>query len=230
MNDRHIKWILLASLLVNALVIGFFAGRVGRGGFNPPMMAALRGPGGGPGPGEMGPGPMGPGQMGPEPMGPGQQGPGQQGLGNVDRAAVAVVRAALQAERPAMDKALADLAAARGKSAALIRAESLNPAELDKSLEQMRASSLEVLTSFHRSIAAAAAKLDPTQRAALARYLMGAQQGRNGAMGALGPPAAPRDMLRERQIERLQGRPQDRRQGRQGPQGLGPNPPPPPPE
>ena len=175
MNDRHIKYVLLASLLVNALAIGFLAGHVGREGFNPRMMAA-RGFGPAGGPGGPGGGPVGPNN-------------------NVDRAALAIVRQALQAERPATNKALADLAAARARSAALIRADVLDAAALDKSLADMRASSMAALESFHRSVAAAAAKLDATQRMSLARFLERAPQGRNSPMGVLGPPAAPRGML-----------------------------------
>lgn len=187
MNDRHIKWILLASLLINAAGLGYLAGHVGRGGFGGPgMMAFNRG--------------------GPE-NGPGN-GPGN-GQGNPNnRAAMVALRAALDAERPTMDKALKDLADARMQSAGIIRAETLNGPELDKSLEQIRASSLEALASFHRSVAAAAAKLDAPQRGLLARFLDRARQNRANPLGALGPPgAALRGGPRERQIERLQGGP-----------------------
>jgi uncharacterized membrane protein len=138
--DSKLKWILLVSLLINAALVGFMIGNMGRGGFR-----------GGPG------------------MNFNRQmsGPAR---GN-DQAAREALREAFQAERPAMTKALQDLGQARGESAAIIRAETLDAAALEKSMAEMRAHSSEAMASFHRSIAAAAAKLDPPRRAGLARML-----------------------------------------------------------
>ncbi len=152
MNGK-LKWILLASLVINAALIGFVIGNMGRGGFRggPGMMSFNR-------------------QM---------PGPGR---GN-DQAAREALREAFKAERPAMTKALRDLAQARGQSAAIIRAETLDAAALEKSMTEMRAHSSEAMASFHRSIAAAAARLDAPRRAGLARML-DREPGRGG-MGGL---------------------------------------------
>ena len=152
--DSKLKWILLASLLVNAALVGFAVGNMGRGGFRggPGMVMFNRpGPGGGPGPGR-----------------------------SNDQPAREALRDAFQAERPAMSKALEELGQARAQSAALIRAEALDAAALDKSMAEMRAHSAEALASFHRSIAAAAAKLDTPHRAGLARMLDREPSGRGG--------------------------------------------------
>lgn len=142
--DGKLKWILLASLLINAALAGFMIGNMGRGGFRggPGFVTFNR-------------------QL---------PGPDRDGRGN-DQAARDALRDAFQAERPAMTKALEALGQARARSAALIRAESLDAAALDKSMTEMRGYSAEALASFHRSIAAAAAKLDGSQRGRLARLL-----------------------------------------------------------
>lgn len=148
--DGKLKWILLASLLVNVALVGFAVGNMGRGGFRGgPGMVMLN-----------------------------RQGPGP-GRSN-DQPAREALRDASQAERPAMSKALEELGQARAQSAALIRAEALDAAALDKSMAEMRAHSAEALASFHRSIAAAAAKLDAPHRAGLARMLGRKPSGRGG--------------------------------------------------
>ena len=78
--DRNLKWILLASLLINAALVGFFVGNMGRGGF--------RG---------------GPGMMFNRPA----PGPGRD-RGN-DQGARDALRDAFAAEQPAMAKALKEL-------------------------------------------------------------------------------------------------------------------------
>ncbi len=196
-SNRTLKWVLLASLLANALVVGFVVGNMGRGGFRPMI-----------------------GQM--MVRGEGRDGPGGPNRPG-DPATAQTLRESFQAERPAIDKALKDLAAARKQSAAIIRAETLDAAALDKSLADMRASSAEALESFHRSIAAAAAKLDVQHRAPLARLLDRPPQGRG--MGA-GPGPGPG--------QGMGGGPRGERERMQGPPpgDMPPleNPPPPPPQ
>ncbi len=161
MSERTIKWVLLVSLLANALLVGFMVGQVGRGhpfgGFDRPM--AMRGPG---------------------------DRPMDRPRG--DEATRTVLREAFAAERPAVEKAIADIRAARAQSAALVRAETLDAAALDTALAQMRLASDAALASFHRSIAAAAAKLDAEHRGALARMLERAPGQRNARRGPPGPP------------------------------------------
>lgn len=191
-SNSTLKWVLLASLLANALVVGFVVGNMGRGGFRPMMM--MRGDG------------------------PNRQGPGDR---TGDPATRDTLRESFQAERPALDKAVKDMAAARKQSAEIIRAETLDAAALDKSLADLRASSAEALESFHRSIAAAAAKLDAQHRASLARLLDRAPQGRGGMGGGMGGMGGPgRDGRGDR--ERLQGPPP----GDMPPGDMPPGPPP----
>ena len=154
--ERNLKWILLASLLVNAVLVGFVIGNMGRGGFRGPGMMTFNRSVPGPGPGRAN-----------------------------DRIAREALRDAFNDEQPAMSKALQELGEARGRSAALIRAEALDSAALEKSLAEMRSHSAEALASFHRSIAAAAAKLDAPHRAGLGRMLDREPQGR-GTGGRFG--------------------------------------------
>lgn len=141
MTDRHLKWILLGSLLFNALLIGFLAGQVGRGGLATFDLGAPA---------------------------------FRQGLErpmSADRPSQGILREALEAERPAMAKALADMAAARARSVALIRAENLDAGALESAMGEIRASGAAAQAAFHRAIGTAAAKLDGPRRAALAQSL-----------------------------------------------------------
>jgi len=173
MMDRYVKWILLASLLVNAALVGFMVGNAGRGGF--------RG---------------GPGMI----INRALPGPNRDRSDQVTRDAL---REAFEAERPVMDKALQGLGEARGKSASIIRAETLDGTALDQSLTEMRTHSADALASFHRSISTAAAKLDAQHRAGLARLLDRAPQARrrnltSGAGPGIEPgllPGEARDVL-----------------------------------
>ena len=180
MTDRHIKWILLASLLINAVLVGFLVGSGGRGGFRPMMAPLMR------------------------PFNNAMDRPGQPGRsgermiermqdrnGRADQPTREALREAFQAERPAMNKALKDLAAARAKSADLIRAETVDGPALDASLAQMRLHSDEVIAAFHRALAASAGKLAAAQRRVLARQLDRAPGQRGGNM----PAGMPRGVL-----------------------------------
>ena len=159
MNDRHFKWILLVSLLINAALVGFMAGNAGRG-FRP-----------------------GPGMMG---FNRAMPGPNRGGERANEQPAREALRDAFEAERPAMAKALKDLAEARDRSAAVIRADSLDSGALTQSLEEMRARSNDALASFHRSIITAAGKLDGPSRAGLARLLNRGPQTRNNPGSDMG--------------------------------------------
>jgi len=160
MTERRIKLILLISLLVNALFIGYLIGNGGRGGLRPMIARPFNNDG--------------PGRM----QGRDQARGDQRG----DQETRQALRDAFQAERPAMNKALQDLAAARKKSAELIRAETVDAAALDAALAEVRLSSDAVMAAFHRSLAASAAKLDATQRRVLARQLDRAPGMRGGNM------------------------------------------------
>ncbi len=154
------KWIVIVSLLLNAALVGFIAGHEGRGGFRQPggPFAALQ-----------------------RRDGPGATRP------NADNATREALRAAFEAERPAMEKATQDAIEARNRSVALITAETVDAPALDDSLSQMRTHSIEALAAFHRALRAAALKLDVQHRRGLGRLL---ERQRNDApMGALGPPA-----------------------------------------
>lgn len=157
--DSKLKWILLASLVINAALVGYMMGNMGRGGF--------RG---------------GPGMMGFNRPSPG---PGSPGRAN-DQVAREALHEAFQAERPALSKALEELGRARGRTSALIRAEALDAAALDTFMAEMRGHSAEALASFHRSIAAAAAKLDASHRGGLARLLDREPSGRGGGGMGMG--------------------------------------------
>lgn len=156
MNDRTLKWILLASLLVNTLLIGFMVGQAGR---DRPFAMMDR------------------------PLADRMQGERPRG----DEATRQVLRDSFAAERPALEKAVADIRAARAQSAALVRAETLDAAALDASLAQLRLGSDAALASFHRAVAASAAKLDAQHRGLLARMLERAP-GR-GQLRRMGPPS-----------------------------------------
>jgi uncharacterized membrane protein len=169
MTERHIKWILLASLLANAVFIGFLVGNGGRG--LRPIMATLT-----------------------RPLDGDRRDERRVERNNADRAdqpTREVLRQAFAAERPAMHKALQELAAARKQSVALIRAETVDGPALDAALAQIRLSSDEVIAAFHRAVAVSAGKLDATQRGALARLLDRAPGRRGGS-----PAGVPRDVLR----------------------------------
>ncbi len=140
MTDRHLKWLLLASLLINAVLVGFLAGRVGRGGL--PGFDA-------------------------RPAGFMDRGMNRQGGGAVQE----ILAEAMKAERPAMDRAMRDMQAARARGIEIIRAETLDTAALEQIFSEMRSHNTEALAAFQRAIGAAAAKLDPPRRAALARFL-----------------------------------------------------------
>jgi len=182
---RATTWVLLGSVLVNAVLIGFVVGNMGRGGmrFMPQAM------------------------MDRDDRRDDRREERREERRDRDddrrerqageQSARDTLRAAFEAERPALDKALGDLSAARAKAAGLIRAEPMDAAALDAAMAEMRLHSDAALASFHRSIAASAGKLEPRQRGALARMLERAPQGRQRPMGALGPPGAPREMLRE---------------------------------
>jgi len=173
MTERHIKWILLASLLANAVFIGFLVGNGGRG--LRPIMATLT-----------------------RPFEGDRRDERRVERNNADRTDRAdqptreVLRQAFAAERPAMHKALQELAAARKQSVALIRAETVDGPALDAALAQVRLSSDEVIAAFHRAVAVSAGQLDATQRGALARLLERAPGRRGGS-----PAGVPRDVLRD---------------------------------
>jgi uncharacterized membrane protein len=165
------KWVLLASLLVNAAFLGFAVAQItGRGfGPRPPMMM----------------------QQMARPNGP------NQALPEKTRA---VLNEALTNERPAMEKALREWIDARRKTVAILRAEPLDQKELDAAMEQMRVKTIAAQEIYHRTISGAAIKLDADERVALARILdpTPARFGPNGPFegsglrgrGGLGQPPA----------------------------------------
>lgn len=142
MFERNMKWILLASLLANALLIGFIAAHAGRGKH-----------------------PMAPIAM----SNSAEKERGERGKS--DDATRAALRAALDSERPAMETAGQKIRDARKKGAELIQAESLDMAALDEALVELRAGRAEQLEAFHRAIRTAATTLNADQRAKLARLL-----------------------------------------------------------
>jgi hypothetical protein len=157
---RKLMWFLVASLLANAVLAGVLIGQVGRGGMHFAFMD--RGS-----------------DRGSERSDRADRNerndrdnrPSEKESDAERQARRAIIRAAFDAERPALNAALADLAAARKQSAALIRADALDSVALDASLAQMRLSSDAAQASFHRAITAAAEKLDAKNRGGLARLL-----------------------------------------------------------
>jgi uncharacterized membrane protein len=142
MFGRNMKWILLASLLANALLVGFIAAHAGRG--KHPMA----------------------------PIAMSNSAEKERGArGKSDDATRAALRAALDSERPAMETAGQKIRDARKKGAELIQAELLDMVALDEALVELRAGRAEQLEAFHRAIRTAATTLNADQRAKLARLL-----------------------------------------------------------
>src|SRR5258705_533009 len=105
--ERNTKWILLASLLVNAVLVGFIAGHMGRGG---PL------------------GGMGPFNRRMPPM---------MMQGRADEDTRAVLKSAFETERPALDKALKDVVDARRESEEILRTDPLDMARLDAAMAKL---------------------------------------------------------------------------------------------
>lgn len=78
---------------------------------------------------------------------------------------------AFEAERPALDAALKETVAARAKAVALLRADTLDTAALEKEMAAIRAANDKATASFQRAITAAAQNLPAVERANLARML-----------------------------------------------------------
>jgi len=169
MFGRNMKWILLASLLANALLIGFIAAHAGRGK-HPMAPIAMSNSAG---------------------M---EKERGERGKS--DDATRAALRAALDSERPAMETAAQKIRDARKKGAERIQAESLDMVALDEALIELRAGRAEQLEAFHRAIRTAATTLNADQRARLARLLdrvPGQRFARDKQNGSERPPgSAPR--------------------------------------
>lgn len=155
MLERNIKWILLVSLLLNALLVGFIAANTGRGK-NPFASAMMQKRG----------------DMERE----------RSDRGKDDDVTRTALKTALDAERSAMDQAALMTREARKKSAELIRAETLDATALDAALTQLRAGRTEQLEAFHRAIRTTAATLNTEQRSKLAR-LLDREPGQRGERG-----------------------------------------------
>jgi uncharacterized membrane protein len=151
-----LKWVLLASLLVNAAFLGFMVAQVTGGhgfGRRPPAMIQMAK----------------------------QQ---RQDIAPQTRAAL---NDAFREERPAMEQALREWADARRKAVGILRADPLDPKELDTAMEQMRTKTLAAQEIYHRIISKAAANLNADDRIALARIL-DPTPGRFGPNGIFGGP------------------------------------------
>lgn len=156
MNNK-LTWVLLASLLINAALVGFVLGDRGRGG---PLAAFNR-------------------RMNPP--------PGMMMNQPADAATRDILKSAFAAERDAIAKAMKDAAQARRESVAILHDDPLDMAKLDAAMARLRASSSAAQESFHRTLRDAAAKLNGPQRVVLARMLERAPMGRMGNQRGGGP-------------------------------------------
>jgi uncharacterized membrane protein len=159
MMNRKLTWALLASLLINALLVGYIVGNHGRGGPFGIFKTAR---------------PM------PDRMMPDRMMPGMMMRGGADDATREILRNAFDAERDALRGALKNAAAARRASETILRADPLDTAQLDATMAQLRASNTAAQESFHRALRDAAQKLDATQRQTLGRWLERAPSARMG--------------------------------------------------
>jgi uncharacterized membrane protein len=157
-----LKWVLLASLLVNAAFFGFVVAQMtGRGfGPHPPSMVQMV----------------------------------RQQRQDIRPETRAALNEAFRDERPAMERALREWADARRKAVGILRADPLDPKELDAAMEQMRVKTLAAQEVYHRVVSKAAGKLNADDRIALARILdpTPGRFGPNGVFGGLiGPRRGP---------------------------------------
>lgn len=172
MNNK-LTWVLLASLLINAALVGFVLGDRGRGG---PLAVFNR-------------------RMNPP--------PGMMMNQPPDEATRDVLKSAFATESEAIAKAMKDAAEARRESVTILHDDPLDMAKLDAAMARLRTSSSAAQESFHRTLRNAAGRLDGPQRVVLARMLerapdrMGNPRGGGPMSNAVvdiinGPP--PRDM------------------------------------
>ena len=172
MNNK-LTWVLLASLLINAALVGFVLGDRGRAG---PLAAFNR-------------------RMNPP--------PGMMMNQPPDAATRDVLKSAFASERKAIANAMRDAADARRESVTILNDDPLDMAKLEAAMARLRTSSSAAQESFHRTLRDAASKLNGPQRAVLARMLerapdrMGNPRGGGPISNAVvdiinGPP--PRDM------------------------------------
>jgi len=172
--NRKLIWALLASVLINAVLVGYIVGHHGRGGPFGIFKSAR---------------PM-PDRMMPDRMMPGMM------RGGADDATREILRNAFDAERDNLRGALKDAAAARRASEAILRADPLDAAQLNTTMAQLRASNTAAQESLHRALRDAAAKLDVNQRQALGRLLERAPSARmGGGRGGPQPDERPANRL-----------------------------------
>ena len=153
-----VKWILLASLLVNAAFAGFVFSQVtghrgfGFGGPPPSMMREMARP-----------------------------------RQDVPEATRKILNDAFASEKGDMEEALKAFVETRRKTMQLLRAEKLDAPALEAAMADMRAKTTAAQEIYHRVIMKAAPQLSPQERVLLARVLNAAPQ-RYGAEQVLNAP------------------------------------------